>query len=379
MKNSFVAKIAAWIYNGLEKFSQAKYWVLMATIIISIFSFAYVLPKVTRGKKLEGPGMDTISAERRVMKMQIAHPLTVLPDYGGNQLTSHPGKMQFRLAMPVIGHFLHLNYAQLLYLQGVLGVFFFALLILLILRATNDKVAALLGTLGFAFVYFSSGFFADNIPYYDGLAYFCLACAMYFRNPLLVFAFVFLCSWTDERGLLTSSLVLVWWQVVNRGEKLSLGGLLRLSKQSIAVLLAWALYIGGRYFLTTHYGLKTQSDGMFSSEVLRAHKFHVILGLFAGLRWFWVVIVLGFAWLMKDKNYFLALVLLAIAAVLTFSSAIVYDHLRSVAYMFPLVIILLYARGRNPENIMSLRNLLLIVLILNFLMTPIKMILGGTS
>jgi len=374
-----INKTLDWFFRILERFAKIKYWAPLSAILIAALCWGYFYPKYKSLKSFTKPGSDTLSPDRRVMKIQINNPLTVLPDFGESQEKSHPGKMQYRLAMPVIGHIFSLNFAQLLYFQNLVGILFFLIIILLVYRSTHDKVAALLLALALAFSYTGSSFYIDGTPFYDGIAYFCLASAMIFKNPILVFLSVFVACWTDERAVIASSLIVVWWQVNKKGVSPSFKDLFSLSTQSIAIIAAWIIYFAGRYILTTRFGFYVQSKGMFSPEVITAHKFHIFWGLFAGFRWLWLVIFLGFAWLIKDKNYPLATALLFLTLILTATSGIVYDHLRSVAYMFPLIIIFLYIWGTTNEKRINLRYLLLGIMALCFLMSPLKYMLGLSS
>jgi len=372
MQKRLHSKIASWIINGLEKVTKGKYWTISATIIIAITCWVYFFPKYYVATTFLKPRYDTASVERRVMKTQIKKPFTALPDYGA----AHPGKMQFRLTVPAIGYLFHLNYRQLLYLQYILGVLFFWVLILLAIRCTSDKVAAVLAALGFAFTYVGINFFTDSVPYYDGFAFFFLACAMMYRSPVLVFSFVTLCCWTDERALIASALVIVWWQTITSEGDFSVRRFFQFARPSLAVVCAWGVYFITRYLLMSHYGLRMSTQDLFSLEEWNKHPMQTVAGIFAGLRFFWVVVVLGFAWLVQHKKYFLALVLFAISSALVLSSAMVKDHLRSIAYLYPIIIIFLYVLGQYPEKKSSIRHVLLAVALLCFAMTPLEYFFG---
>jgi hypothetical protein len=314
-------------------------------------------------------------ATMQVITEQIAHPLernSAARDITG----SHTEKLAYRLSMPVVGHVLGLSLGQLILLQQLCGVLFLGLVSVIAHRATGDTVCATLLPVGFAFCYPGQACFRDLQPFFDGMAFFALAVAMLIRNPLPVFLGVTFACWTDERAVLVAPLVALWWALQNGTRIVNWTSRASLARNPAvwAVVAAVATYGIGRIWLGHVWDIRqTHSDISFG--VARSQWPIFLVGLASGLKWFWVLLVLGafsgfLAGTRRLAGVFAAAVLCYAAACST-----IYDTTRSAAYVFPAVFVSLtwLSRSERPE---ALRWIVLAVAVLCIL-TPSPFIIGN--
>jgi len=221
-------------------------------------------------------------AIRQVLNEQIAHPLTPT-SVARNETGDHTEKMSFRLSMPIVGHVLALNLGKLMLVQQLCGVLFLGMISFLAYSATGDKVCAVLLPFGFAFCYAGQACFLDMFPLFDGMAYFALAGAMLFPNPVPVFLSVTFACWTDERAILVSPLVVLWW-TLQRGataEGPFWTSLLR-NSSAWAVVAAVAACGAGRLLLGHNWQV-SQSHSDIAFWVARHQWPMLLVGLASGL------------------------------------------------------------------------------------------------
>lgn len=370
---SLLQDIANKFITRIEKFSKSKFWLAKSVIILTIITLFFSFPNYREAfsKNVKMEVHDSLTQTRvptimGMVAMQIKDPMMVVRGYNGAQ----PEKRQFRLTMPVIGHFLHLNVLGLIILQQLVGILFFGLLILLISNITGDRVIGILMTTGLAFTYLGKASFVDLWPWFDGVAYCLLAAAMYSRKPVLISLFILLAAFTDERALVASALVFFWWKLQNQKEsKMSLSTIVMPDLQSFAVVIAWIVYFSIRIFLTKRYGFLTHSGYMTGAgAAFKITYKYFTFGVLSGIEWFWIYILAGIVLLLKQKNYMTTFLLISMLGVILLIAFDVFDVTKSTTYVFPAIFICLYLFIKNGETIKNLRYFAIIVMILCFLL-----------
>ena len=158
--------------------------------------------------------------------------------------------------------------------------------------------------------------------------------ALYSVPSVLTAACVFVAAWTDERGLLASSLVFVFWMAADRP-----AGRLAFTSKHLGIVLGTAAYLATRAYITTAYSLTPIISGGVGWGVLSQQVNVIPLGVWTGLGGQWLPVVCGLvaAWLHKQR---MTAVALCVAIVLVVGTALcVIDVTRGMAYCLPAVFV----------------------------------------
>ncbi len=315
------------------------------------------------------------AATRLVLRRQIEHP------FGPNSVEGikeeeHAAKLVYRLSMPILGHATGLGLGGLILVQQFSGVAFLALLSLLSYRATEDKCCAVLLPFGFAFCYVGQACFLDMRPVFDGMAFCGLALAMISRRPLIIFAGLFFACWTDERAVLVSPLLFLWRLTQPEQTQGAAPGETILKDRRVwATIIALLAYAIGRFEFRGRLWSAPHPSGI-SFAVAREQWPMFLIGIASGLKWFWLVVLLGAAALLLRGATWLRAAFPGAVAAYAISCTMVFDTTRSSAYFFPAVFVALASLVRT-EGVTTLRWLSLAVSVLCIL-TPSADIHGNT-
>lgn len=272
----------------------------------------------------------------------------------------------FRWFQPTLVKVLRIQHVSLfLYgLQLILGVVFLWLLNRFLNRILDDKIAAFFGFLAFCGIYVGSAFFIENAGYGDFYSYFFLFLAIYFRQWYLIFGFISLALWNDERSNVACGMVFLFWFLnEQKGEKLRI----RVNIQMVAVLVAMALYWAIReFFLIRELGLQNHYvEGEFKHILLQSWQAYGFKFLWAyeGL---WVPILFALFLLIYTKDYFrFALILFAILVIQTLSLT-TFDSTRSGCFGFIVIFISIFIL-KDKLDIKDIRSILFWSAVLSFL------------
>ena len=134
------------------------------------------------------------------------------------KLGSNEGNKVYRLT-PILAARLYnsphtlRNVAFLTLIEHLMGVMFFYLMAGIIFKITNDKNTAAYFTVGLSFLFLGKDFFWDISSWLIPFGYFFMLLAMISRNPVVIFMALFLGFWSDERMVLLSPLILLWWRI----------------------------------------------------------------------------------------------------------------------------------------------------------------------
>jgi hypothetical protein len=264
---------------------------------------------------------------------------------------------------------------QLILLQQFCGVLFLGLVHKLAWRATGDYVCAALLPFAFALSYVGQACFLDMVPWFDGMAFCGLAVAMCFRNPGVIFLGICFSCWSDERAMVVSPLLLMWWMLP---EAVASTGVARQwvwrNPRVWAVGLAVLFHVAGRLALA-HLWQVSQWQKDWTPDAQWATQWPIFLvGLASSLKWLWLIVgAAGLAAFLSHKRWLAATMVIFVVAYLG-SCALVWDTTRSAAYAFPSVILGLAWLSRT-ESPTTVRWLIFGICVLGFL-TPSAFVVG---
>lgn len=262
---------------------------------------------------------------------------TVSDKYDGD---SHMAKSEFRLTVPLLAKLLFIDTKPKLYaLQVAAGLLFFFLLNGLALQLCRSKPIAFLFCMAFGFIYPGYSFIAETEGFFDSFGYLFLLIAMLDLPVVLIAAAMFFAFFNDERTIVASSLIVFWWQykaTAERGKNFFLP-----AKQTISIVVAFAVYCFCRWYLIAHMGFKNQFGGTGASVFASTMKY-AGLGFWQAFEGFWLLVLLALAALYEQKKYFIGLLLIAINGLIYLAGLTVLDVTKSIAYLFPTIIIALY-------------------------------------
>ncbi len=169
---------------------------------------------------------------------------------GNHAYGSHESNRTFRLTIPLISRFLHIQGLGLFILQILLGIGFIYLLICIFSKMLIDKILTFYSTLAFLNVYTGSCFFLNCFGHGDGYTFFFMICSLLLTNPLLLSLSIQLSFWSDERSVITVLGVLIFHYFYRRLNTSSSVKLL------IIIFINVLTYVGLRLYLTNVYHLQ---------------------------------------------------------------------------------------------------------------------------
>lgn len=351
MLRSSLLHISRICYQYLEAFTRLDYWRVYAVGLGFLLAITFAFPHYDVFLPGNAPHPNW-----EYVETQIQAPLSA----GDYSPESHAAKRAFRLLVPVVGYLTGIHSPPFfILLQHLFGLLFFYLALRLAERITQDKVAALLLLAGIVGIYLGKSFFWDIGGWFDGIAFFFLLLAMYSRSYWVLFLSLTLAFWTDERAILASTLVYLWWKFSLQDDlPLSLKNLLLPNPRNLIIIATWACYLGLRTLLTQQYGLSVPMGEEGAIGFQRWELFlPALLTAFEGL---WLLLLpLGIS-LWNRSSVWLALALLLATGIVMIPALMVADITRSLTYAFPLIFIGLQGLQRTA-NTLEIRNFLLIL------------------
>jgi hypothetical protein len=267
---------------------------------------------------------------------------------------SHDAKLTFRILVPAVARILGLGKLGIFVLQSLCGVALLWAVGRIAHRATGDLVSALFVTCGVASTWAGTTAFIELRGMFDGEALLLVALSALLETPWLTAAAVFLCGWTDERGLVATSLVYLYH--VNRRHRRGHGGIASFfGATPLSVVIGWAGYVASRLAIIRIYGIATDTAGV-SPRVALIQFNNLPAGAWTALEGGWLLVLAAVVILARRRRpVFLAMYLGAIA-ILVATSMCVYDITRSMAYLLPSLFVALDVLG-EVESVPDLRVL----------------------
>ncbi len=310
------------IENWIGRITVGNNWMLTSALLLTVVSLFFSFPSYS-----------DINSEEWKPLFEKADNLFGNSSYGDG---THAAKLTFRMVLPAIVHFAHLNMTGVLVLLGIVGMLNFYLVLRLAYNILNDKREAFMVGLCSALIYFGKCSFTElRGTMFDGLAIFFLLCAMNTRRNVLLALFVLLAAWCDERALVASALIWVYYIVKNDKKRI---GLQLFAPQALWIYTAWFLYIAKRYYLSTYMGMHTDTKGVGLSVLLDQIN-NIPLGVWSALEGLWLVVIYAMLMLYRHKQFFALFAYAVVCGIILLLGLSVVDITRSVVYIFPAVFI----------------------------------------
>ncbi len=347
-----LARACGWLDRAVLRLLAGRWWFLRVGLAAVVASLLMHTPNPAAYDWFAGQDRG------RILARQVEHPLTPLPLHKklpGEPLTDvddamHLEKVSFRLTVPILGKLSGTGAAAWTVFSCLGGLIFFPLFAWAAARWTSDRLTAAYLTLACAATYVGADFFNDNF-YGDGLAWTLLLAAVAVSNPVVVFAAVFAASFTDERALMASSGVMLFWLIQPASGPGHAPEAVPARWQRLAVLAAWAAYFAVRFAVSECFGLKTGLGQMFIKKPFGEHVLlhlpYDAVDVFKGL-WLWFG--LGLAGLLLARRWWPSAAYAAIGAGLTATALLVYDLQRSLGYLLVLLPVALCWHGLSAVN-----------------------------
>lgn len=344
------------IYNWIDKKSNIKYYPYYLALFLMLCSLVFTMPRLLSFNQ------NYDSWETVILK---ANDLT-------NSLThidpkSWLAKKVFRLTVPIIMRITQLQPLGIIILQYLLNYLLIVFCYKLSLTILKDPISSTFIAAGIIFIYFGrAGFYDLQFTWFDGFAFFCLIMALYCKNIFAVFLFSLSAAWTDERAFIALTIVLLFHQLKESSiSKLNFNMIVKMNRNSIAVLFAMVSYFAIRSYFTLQFNMRTPTTGANLSMLKETLPF-MTMGLWTFLEGFWLLFLFTIIQAIKNKNYIFSILILMLIFVFTIISGCVADITRSGSYIVPIIFVLLIYLY-NFLNKKELRLLLFICFIIAFL------------
>jgi hypothetical protein len=320
------------LLSTAERLTAGPRWRVRTVLALVALSYGLSCPQIDRLFDAEW------QQNWAAFELQFAHPL-VPRQY---EPISHMAKFAFRLTVPVFAHIVGLHHAGALVLQVLSGVAVLWLSLGLFYRVTSNRALAAICTAGIATTFPGvAAFSSDYRGFFDGVAYALLLAAMSWRSPVSVFTFTLLAGFTDERALVATVFVALWWWLLD-APSASPRGVARWSSPVAAVAAGWVAYVILRLWLMRTFGLATPV-GNAAGVGVRLLSQQVGLGLpfaaWSALESLWVPVAAAVLVVAHGRRWFIAGALVAGTAVMLAISGSVLDATRSISYVFPIVFV----------------------------------------
>lgn len=343
--------LTAPVMRRAEVFVSGQHWIVEVCFLAMLFSVLFT------------GGVDDILYDTRVKYdlgyfMKIEHPLTdVSKDFPAYK---HDAKLNFRLTVPVVLHWLPLPVREWWVLPGLTVCAICGLLVLCCLftyRVTGDRICGLWITLGVAATYIGTFY---TTRYYDAIALCQLLIAMlpgmhWFARGLLVFTAAF----TDERAFVAAPLLL-FADTASRPKNIWNR---MMQPSSLTVIGGMAGYCLVRLLLAKYAGLGSPMGGAgLQTLALNARYWHA--GVWFALGGGWLLVGLSMLSLWQEGQRLEPGMFACAIAAPIFVGLMVGDVVRSTAYALPAVLIALMVLRRH-ESTARLRTYCLAAFVLS--------------
>ncbi len=318
----------------IQKHTQSKYWLWHLTLFCTLLSWFLAVPPYTVGLTSDAWAFVEIQAA------DLLHPHHL-------EVYIRRENMIMRWMLPFVYILTGRTVIGVLLVQAVLGISFLYLASREVFRVTNDKVLTTFFALAFANIFVFSWFLIDLAGYGDSFGYFCLLIAMLVRNPVLIFIAMQGAYFTDERGVIASAYVVLWWVAQDlfkktASERYSFITIIQsaFSPQVFAILLAMAAYMPFRmYIMTTYFSEHTYTT--IGTPVLFAdlHRWGLGNSLWTSFEGMWLLMGAAVLVLIKTKNYWFAAFGAVAFLILLVTGLMVHDVDRAFGYGFSFILL----------------------------------------
>lgn len=331
------------LFDFLEQVSSKKFATLIIVASTVMLSLVVAFPSYDQAWSLE------MKANWDAVIAQAGSPFTVT-EYGAE---SHAANLTFRLTPVLLATLIGINsIGGFLMLQFVAFVFLIFVIYRLFKSIISDPVVVCLLMTSIATVFVGNVLCSDYRGIFDVIAYLFLGCAMLSSSWFLIIVFSFLAFFTDERALIASGMIYVYFLVLDKPEvvQYDVADLFPKSRRCFALITAWIIYFLVRFYLSYQFQLETNSAGIIDyvksdPGLMSAFPF----GVWTGLEGFWIIVILAAVMLLKSAKPLLLLYLLSMIVVILVALS-VFDITRSMAYLFPSVFVASIIISRNVNK-----------------------------
>lgn len=248
------------LFNPLESFLEksilsSKYWKIRVLFFSCLFSFTWLFV-FNKGYLFEN--FKFFYADVILHKPQPYFYWNSIIEQGEapfvfrqHESGSHEANRIYRLTIPMIAHYLHLNSLGLYLLQVLLGAGFLYMLINVLAKILDDKLLTFYLFFAFVNVYVGSCFFFNCFGHGDGYTFFFMLCALVVRRPLLIALFCQLAFWCDERSIVAFMTLWLFHHFFYKLDKKESLKVFLLMAGNVVLYLILRLYLGKTYHLAS--------------------------------------------------------------------------------------------------------------------------------
>lgn len=310
-----------------------------------------------------------------VLERQAADPLATAGDqYKDHAL--HDAKLAFRLTLPLTMKVLHIGWKGLLAIQFCLGILTLALVGKIAMDLFRDRIVALASVFGVASIYAGKAAVLQLGGMGDAFAFAFLTVAVAFRNPAIIIPAIVAACFTDERAVIVSPLVVVYWAMRNSdGVRPNWFNPQTITVAS-AILLAGAIRLVLMFGYGLHLPIGAGKDVGLSVLPLNLPNLqyelpHVLAGL-----WLWPLVACII--LVRNRWWFSLLAIVGVTGAIVAASFMVLDVDRSLAYTLPVLFVSMAVAAWARLGIADLRAIAIVGFLVSFAF-PVNNVLGGVS
>ena len=314
----------------IEEKTHDRYWLWKLTIFCALLSWCLAVPPYTVAATSDAWAFIKIQAH------DLLHPTHF-------EVYIRRENMVMRWVLPFLYMITH-SIAAIIAIQVGLGCGFLYLFLREVYRQTSDAVLTVFFGLALSNMFVFSWFFVDTAGYGDGYALFFLMLALLSRNPFLLFLFLQIAFFVDERAIAGAAYIILWWtteEVVRYNGTDSFVTLFQriFTVRTWSVITAWIAYFGFRSYIMATY-FPGHSYSTMGTPVLLAdgHRWGLGISLWTSFEGSWLLlIVVGFALYQTGRRWLLALLTVGFV-ILIITGIYVHDIDRDLAYGFPFLL-----------------------------------------
>ena len=341
-----------------SKSSRSKVFICLGICMLAYFSYF--------------PEYDQIYEQDAYLEFdrQIANPLQP----NDNLDASHEAKTELRLFLPFLGRIFGLSGVGLALLAQVLAFPFYLLVFHLFRRLSGDRTSAFFLTAAFAMCFFGKAF---NFHFFkDAYAHFLLVAAAFFPASIWQWIILVCVGFADERAIAAIGifpLLNMFLKSTRSLEKLSFKVLVQNAIYPVAAVLTIVLlrfWFEHTYQLTTPVGYH---NGVGLGLIRDSFKW-APLALITAFDGFWLLIFLGFGYLLVRKEYLFGSYIGFYILGMTGIAFSVYDITKSLGYLILIPFVFTYFIKDVKSG--QKRNISLVIMLLSLLI-PNYYIWGG--
>lgn len=200
-------------------------------------------------------------------------------------------------------------------------------------RETGDCVFSFLATCGFACIFPGTAGFTDVKGWADVIPYLFLLGTVWFRQPWIIFFSLLFAGLGDERALVGSLFVILWWIWKSEGNAHPFSQLLR-NPRIHAVLAAWVSFFAVRVVLASVFGFETRLGVVGLTAFLSLPIEYFFLGSWSAFEAYWLLFpaVLMVLWVRGHRFYAMLLAGAVLANIA--GSFLIHDITKSLGYSY---------------------------------------------